>query len=94
MTVAIIAIIAVLLVLGVGLLILTLMRRSQTVVPRVADDDVASRDNLVGVDEQGHEVVESQEPPPEARDTGAFEDLLKDEIRDQGREEPTAPGGD
>ena len=41
MTVAIIAIIAVLLVLGIGLLVFTLMRKSQTVVPSVADEDAA-----------------------------------------------------
>jgi hypothetical protein len=93
-TVAIIAIIAVLLVLGVGLLIFTLMRRSQEAVPRIADDDVASRDNVVGVDRQGREITESQEPPAQARDAGAFENLLKDEIRDQGREEPVAPDED
>lgn len=91
MTVAIIAIIAVLLVLGVGLLILTLMRKSQQAVPRVADDRAASRDNVVAVDEQGRAVTESQEPPAQTRDAGAFEDLLRDEIQDQGRDEPVAP---
>lgn len=91
MTVAIIAIIAVLLVLGVGLLIYTLMRKSQQVVPHVADEDVAKRDNVVGIDGQGREVTESQEPPAQARDAGAFEGLLKDEIKSQGREEPAAP---
>jgi len=93
-TVAIIAIIAVLLVLGVGLLIFTLMRRSQTAVARITDEDRASRDNVVGVDQQGRKVVESQEPPAQARDAGAFEGLLTDEIRDQGREEPAAPDED
>lgn len=94
MTVAVIAIVAVLLVLGVGLLILTLMRKSRQAVPHVTDEDIASRDNEVGVDEQGHEVTESQEPPAQARDAGAFEGLLKDEIHDQGREEPVAPDED
>jgi hypothetical protein len=87
-------IIAVLLVLGVGLLVFWLMRRSQTVVPNVADEDVASRDNVVGVDAQGRAITESQEQPSQARDAGAFESLLRDEIHDQGREEPAAPEED
>jgi hypothetical protein len=89
-TVAIIAIIAVLLVLGVGLLIFTLMRRSQTAVPRVADEDWESRDNVVGLDEQGREIMSSQEAPEPTRDAAGFESLLKDEIHDLGREQPPA----
>ena len=94
MTLGVIIIIAVLLVLGVGLLIFWLMRRSQTVVPMVTDEDVASRDNVVGIDAQGREVTAAQEPSPPARDDGAFESLLKDEIHAQGREEPAAPEQD
>ena len=94
MTVAIIAVVAVLLVLGVGLLIFTLMRRSQTAVPRVADEDLESRDNVVGLDEQGREIMSSQEAPEPARDAAGFESLLKDEIRDQGRQGPAAPDED
>jgi hypothetical protein len=93
-TVTIIAIIAVLLVLGVGLLIFSLMRRSQTVVPDVADEEAARHDHVVGVDEQGREIMASQEAPAAARDTGAFEGLLKDEIHDQGREAPDAQDDD
>jgi len=89
-TVAIIAVVAVLLVLGVGMLILTLMRRSQTVVPRVADEDRESRDNVVGLDEQGREIMASQEAPEPARDAGGFESLLKDEINGLGRDLPPA----
>ena len=94
MSVGVMIVIAVLLVLGVGLLIFWLMRRSQTVVPQVTDEDIASRDNVVGVDDEGHEITESQEPASPARDAAAFEDLLKDEIHDQGREEPVAPDED
>lgn len=90
MTVAIIAIIAVLLVLGVGLLIFTLMRKTQSAVPSVADEHAASRDHVVGVDEQGRTVLASQEAPAPARDDSAFEDLLKDEIHDLGRQDPVA----
>ncbi len=94
MSVGIMIVIAVLLVLGVGLLVFWLMRRSQTVVPQVTDEDIASRDNVVGVDEEGHQITEAQEPASPARDAGAFENLLKDEIHDQGREEPVAPDED
>jgi flagellar biogenesis protein FliO len=87
-SVAIIAVIAVLLVLGVGYLIYALMRKSQTVVPQITDEDAASRDHVVEIDDQGREIMASQEAPGPARDAGAFEDLLKDEIREQGREEP------
>jgi hypothetical protein len=81
---------AVLLVLGVGLLIFWLMRRSQAVVPQIGDEDVASRDNVVAVDAQGRQITEAQEPQSSGRDDAAFESLLKDEIREQGREEPAA----
>ena len=88
MTVAIVAVVAVLLVLGVGLLILSLMRKSQQIVPRVADEDRTGKDNVVGVDDQGGEVRESQEPPSPPRDQSAFEGLLKDEIHDLGMQPP------
>ncbi len=94
MTLGIMIVIAVLLVLGVGLLVFWLMRRSQAVVPDVTDKNVASRDNVVGVDAQGRAITEAQEPPSQARDSGAFESLLRDEIHDQGREEPAAPDED
>ena len=94
MTLGVIIIVAVLLVLGVGYLIFRLMRRAQTVVPQVTDEDAASRDHVVGVDDQGREIMASQEAPAAARDTGAFEDLLRDEIHDQGREEPATPEED
>jgi hypothetical protein len=93
-TLGVIIIVAVLLVLGVGYLIFRLMRRAQTVVPQVTDEDAASRDHVVGVDDQGRAIMASQEAPEPARDTGAFEDLLKDEIHDQGRETPVAPDED
>jgi hypothetical protein len=93
-TLGVIIIVAVLLVLGVGYLIFRLMRGAQTVVPQVTDEDAASRDQVVGVDDQGRAIMASQEAPEPARDTGAFEDLLKDEIHDQGRETPVAPDED
>jgi hypothetical protein len=93
-TLVVVIIVAVLLVLGVGYLIFRLMRRAQTVVPQVTDEDAASRDHVVGVDGQGREIMASQEAPEPARDTGAFEDLLKDEIHVQGRDEPATPDED
>ena len=93
MTLGVMIIVAVLLVLGVGYLIFRLMRRTQTVVPQVTDEDAASRDHVVEIDDQGREIMASQEAPEPARDTAGFEALLKDEIHDQGREAP-APDED
>lgn len=92
MTVLVLAIIAVLLVLGFGLLILALMRRSQKVVPDVADGRAADRERVVGVDEQGRPVTDAQEGPAPPKDNTAFEGILKDELDDLGREQP--PAGD
>jgi hypothetical protein len=89
MTVAIIAVIAVLLVLGVGYLIFALMRKSQKVVPEMADPKHTA-ERVVGVDEQGRQITEAAEPREPARDAGAFESLLQDEIHDLGREQPAA----
>jgi len=90
MTVAIIAIIAVVLVLVVGLLIFRLMRRSQNEVPDFTDARAAQHPQVVGIDEQGGTILDSHEPEPAQRDEGAFENLLRDEIHDQGREQPAA----
>lgn len=90
MTLAIIIVVAVLLVLGVGYLIYVLMRKSQTVVPQVTDEDAASRDKVVGVDEQGREIAASQDAPSAPRDDAAFESLLQDEIHDLGMRQPPA----
>jgi hypothetical protein len=93
-TLGVMIIVAVLLVLGVGYLIFRLMRRTQTVVPKVTDEDAASRDHVVGIDDQGREIMASQEAPEPTRDAAGFENLLKDEIHEQGREEPAAPEED
>jgi hypothetical protein len=89
-TVAVIAVVAVLLVLGVGLLIFRLMKNAQTAVPAAVEPrDTGER--VVGVDEHGHAITEAEEPQEPGRDTAGFEALLQDEIRDQGRQEPAAP---
>ena len=90
MTLAVLIVIAVLLVLGVGILIFRMMRRSQTIVPDVTDRDDAKHDLVVGTDEQGREIRASEDPQGPARDETSFDALLKDEIRDQGRQEPAA----
>ena len=90
MSVAVIAVIAVLLVLGVGYLIFVLMRKSQTVVPEVADENAARHPQVVGTDEQGRVITDADEPEAAPRDGAAFENVLKDEIHDLGHEQPAA----
>jgi hypothetical protein len=92
MTVAIIAIIAVVLVLVVGLLIFRLMKKSQNAVPALADPKQTGT-AVVGVDEQGAPIMEAQEPQQAPRDEGAFESLLQDEISDRGMQQPRPDDG-
>jgi hypothetical protein len=93
-TIVIIAVVAVLLVLGVGLLVFWLMRRSQQEVPKAADALAARRPQVVGADQQGRPVMDTDEPSEAPRDTGAFENLLQVEIHDLGREQPAADDED
>ena len=90
MTLAVVIIVVLLAVLGFGYLIFRLMRRSQETVPEVTDRDDAKHDLVVGTDEQGRAIHASEDLPEPARDDAGFESLLKDEIHDQGREEPAA----
>jgi flagellar basal body-associated protein FliL len=89
-SIAIIAVIVVLLVLGFGLLIFWLMRRSQDEVPDIADAHAARHPQVVGTDERGRAITDADEPEAAPRDAGAFEGLLKDEIHDLGHEQPAA----
>jgi hypothetical protein len=74
-------IVAAVLAAGLGLLIFWLYRRSQTVVPDVADREAAKRDRVVAVDDAGRPVLESEEGDAEApRDSAAFESVLHEEI--------------
>ena len=83
--IAVIVVITLALVLGLGLLIFSLMRRSQEVVPRIADD-AAHRDRVVAVDDEGRPVTESEEGGETApRDDAAFDAALKEELKDLGR---------
>ena len=90
MTLAVVIIVVMLAVLGFGYLIFRIMRKSQTVVPEVTDRDDAKHDLVVGTDEQGRAIHASEDLQEPARDVASFDSLLKDEIRDQGREEPVA----
>ena len=84
--IAVIVVITLALVLGLGLLIFSLMRRSQEAVPRIADGDAAHHDRVVAVDDEGRPVTESEagdEPAP--RDDAAFDAALKEELKDLGR---------
>ena len=90
MTLAVIIVIVLLAVLGFGYLIFKLMGRSQEAVPEATDANDAKHDLIVGTDEQGRAIHASEDLQEPARDAAGFESLLKDEIRDQGREEPVA----
>ena len=90
MTLAVVIIVVMLAVLGFGYLIFRIMRKSQTVVPEVTDRDDAKHDLVVGTDEQGRAIHASEDLQEPARDVASFDALLKDEIREQGREEPVA----
>ena len=88
MTLVVIIIVVLLAVLGIGLLIFKLMGRSQEAVPQATDRDDAKHDLVVGTDEQGRAIHASEDLQEPARDDAGFESVLKEEIRDLGREQP------
>lgn len=90
MTLVVVIIVVVLAVLGFGYLIFRIMRRSQATVPQITDGSDAKHDLVVGTDERGRAIRASEDLQEPARDEASFDALLKDEIRDQGREEPAA----
>jgi hypothetical protein len=71
-----------------GLLIFWLMRRSQTEVPQASDARAARQPQVVGTDEKGDAILDTEEPAEPKRDTAGFESLLEDEIRDRGMQPP------
>jgi len=87
MTVFIAIVLAGVLVIGLGVLILWLMRRSPSVVPDVADRHAARHERAVAVDDEGRPVTaaEAGDDAVEGRDTAAFEDVLRDELDDLRR---------
>jgi hypothetical protein len=91
MTVVVLVIVALVLVIGLGyLIVFSLMKRSQKVVPDVSDEHAARTDRVVAVDDEGQPVTESQDAPPEPpRDATGFEKVLGESLDDlhPGREE-------
>lgn len=71
-----------------GLLIFWLMRRSQTEVPQATDARAARQPQVVGTDEKGDAILDTQEAAAPPRDDAPFEALLQDEIRDRGMQPP------
>jgi len=71
-----------------GLLIFRLMHRSQTEVPQATDARAARQPQVVGTDEKGDAILDTDEPAEPQRDGGAFETLLQDEIHDRGMKQP------
>lgn len=83
MTWLIVTILTLVLVLGLGLLIFKLLRRTKDVVPDMVDRPAARQDRVVAVDDGGAPVTESQEgidTPP--HDDAGFEGVLKDQLDD------------
>jgi len=81
----VIVVVTLVLVVGLGLLIFNLMRRSQGVVSDLADKRSSDGDRVVAVDDQGRPVTASQvDDDAEPRDDAAFEAVLKDELKDLG----------
>lgn len=91
MTAVVLIVVALALVIGLGwLIVFSLMKRSQTVVPDVSDEHAARTDRVVAVADQGQPVTESQDAPPEPRrDAVGFEKMLDESFNDlhPGREE-------
>ena len=90
MTIAVVVIVAVLLVLGFGLLIFRLMEQAQTAVPGVTDSarpkQRSRRRDSTSRDARSSRPQEPAASPPAT--TPAFESLLQDEIHDRGMEQP------
>jgi hypothetical protein len=86
MTIVVLIVIVLALVIGLGILIFSLMRRSQTAVPDTADQRAAETNRVVAVDDQGAPVLESNDGPPDApRDATGFERVLGEELEDLHR---------
>ena len=82
MTIVIVIAVTLVLVIGLGVLIFSLMRRTPKVVPNPADRTGAAGERVVAVDDQGRRVLARDEEPPAPHDDAAFEDVLKDELKD------------
>jgi hypothetical protein len=70
-------------VVGLGVLIVRLQRRAQTVVPDVADREAARGDRVVAVDESGRDITESEDAPAgPGRDAAGFERVLSESLEE------------
>jgi hypothetical protein len=87
---AVVIVLVLLAVLGFGMLVFWLMRGSRQEVPELTDARAAQGPRVVAVDEHGDAVTDADEPDAPPRDQTAFEDILQDEIRDRGMEQPRA----
>jgi hypothetical protein len=87
MIIAILVAVALVIVVGGGLLFLKAAKKAQTVVPDAADPR-DSGDRVVGADDRGDAITAAQETPEAPRDQAGFEGLLRDEIHDLGMEQP------
>ena len=79
--IAVIIVITLALVLGLGALIFSLIRRSQEAIPRIADEEAARTDRVVAIDDDGRPITESEAGAETApRDDAGFEAVLKEEL--------------
>lgn len=94
-TVAIVVVVVLAVVVGLGLLIFRLQRRAQDAVPRVADAHTARRDRVVAVEADGSAVTESEDVPDRPqRDPAGFDKVLSEELdalHRPGQSEPEDP---
>ena len=82
MLVALIILVLVL-VAGFGLLIFWLQRRSQTIVPRAADEHIQDGSRVVSVDDEGRPVTEAEDPAASGpHDDDAFARALEEQKHD------------
>ena len=90
--IVVLTIVVLALVIGLGLFIFKLMRKSQSVVPAEADRNAARSDRVVAVDGQGHEVTEAEDasPGPE-RDQTAFDRVLNESLEELHPEGDAGP---
>jgi hypothetical protein len=84
MTNAILVVVTLVLVVGLGyLIVFRLMKGSQTVMPDVSDGRAANTDRVVAVDDQGQPVTESRDVAlPSRRDEAGFEKVLGESLDD------------
>lgn len=83
LTVVVLVVVVLAVVIGLGLLIFRLQRRSQTVVPEVAERHAEKSDRIVAVDAAGRPVTEAEEGPIDPQhDAAGFEAVLGESLED------------